>query len=1025
MRRLLILTTLLLAALTDLSAASRPIAAFKPMCDSLTSYLRQDAYINTKLYVSGASVSGGKLNLIFNNTLSEYPLRQRHLHTIYSIIDATLPDKYIDYKGNVTVRTDGKMLEDLIPGYFSADRYNPYVRDHIKKTSAGRAALVPLITRLSEPNAITHGLQGRHIALWQSHGFYYEQSLRRWEWQRGRLMQTVEDLYTQSYVIPFLLPMLENAGANVLLPRERDWNTTEIIVDNDGREPGYGEQGTWSVAPGYGFGQKGGYYLDGDNPFEMGTARMTSGAKDDNANECIARWTPDFPHKGRYAVYISYKSVENSTRTALYKVRHSGGSTLFSVNQQMGGGTWICLGFFDFDEGSGNGQGVYLTNSGSSAGAIVSADAVKFGGGTGNIARSPLNPEFEVLPETSGYPRAAEGSRYWLQWAGFTDSIYSPTAFEKDYTDDFQCRAKWVNALAGGSYVNPGRPGYNIPIDLSFAFHSDAGIAPRDSTIGTLAIFTRVINGKDRYPNGEKRDIAREYADVVQTQIVSDIQASYDPHWTRRSLRDKAYAECSQPEVPAMILELLSHQNFNDMRYGLDPGFRFVVSRAIYKGILKYLAYLNDTGFIVQPLPVSGFSAALDDSEGHLHAVLKWKPVEDPQEPTASPDGYIVYSRIDGGGFDNGIPVEGCSARIAIEPGHVYSFKVAAYNAGGRSFDSELLSVGAPSEGGDKKALIVNNFDRISAPLSFETTDSLYAGFLDIVDSGVPYIEDISYCGPQFEFRRSVRWMDDDNAGFGASQGTYETTPVAGNTFDFPYIHGKALLKAGLAFSSCSREAFCDGTASRANAAPEDSTAYADYSLIDLICGKQTRTVKGCNGGARWAYEVFPDDLQIRLARYASAGGNLLVSGAYIASDLWDPIYGFPTDTAYIRKHIAPAISFVTNILKYKWLNTQATAGGGLHSVSSPFHLKAGERYSFNTVPNSVRYHVESPDAIVPVPDSNTFTIFRYDNNIPAGTAYIGPDYNAVSLGFPIEALSSQEQIDALIESLTKMLGLR
>ena len=67
MRRLLILTTLLLAALTDLSAASRPIAAFKPMCDSLTSYLRQDAYINTKLYVSGASVSGGKLNLIFNS----------------------------------------------------------------------------------------------------------------------------------------------------------------------------------------------------------------------------------------------------------------------------------------------------------------------------------------------------------------------------------------------------------------------------------------------------------------------------------------------------------------------------------------------------------------------------------------------------------------------------------------------------------------------------------------------------------------------------------------------------------------------------------------------------------------------------------------------------------------------------------------------------------------------------------------------------------------------------------------------
>ena len=34
-----------------------------------------------------------------------------------------------------------------------------------------------------------------------------------------------------------------------------------------------------------------------------------------------------------------------------------------------------------------------------------------------------------------------------------------------------------------------------------------------------------------------------------------------------------------------MLLELLSHQNFADMRYGSDPRFKFLVSRAIYKGI--------------------------------------------------------------------------------------------------------------------------------------------------------------------------------------------------------------------------------------------------------------------------------------------------------------------------------------------------------------------------------------------------------------------------------------------------------
>ena len=78
----------------------------------------------------------------------------------------------------------------------------------------------PLVTNMSVPTTPTQGLTGRHIAVWHSHGRYYERTLDRWEWQRARLLQTVEDLYTQSYVLPFLVPMLENAGANVLVPRE-------------------------------------------------------------------------------------------------------------------------------------------------------------------------------------------------------------------------------------------------------------------------------------------------------------------------------------------------------------------------------------------------------------------------------------------------------------------------------------------------------------------------------------------------------------------------------------------------------------------------------------------------------------------------------------------------------------------------------------------------------------------------------------------------------------------------------------
>ena len=54
-----------------------------------------------------------------------------------------------------------------------------------------------------------------------------------WGWQRPRLFCTTEDMFTQSFVLPYVIPMLENAGAIVYTPRERDTQKNEIIVDND------------------------------------------------------------------------------------------------------------------------------------------------------------------------------------------------------------------------------------------------------------------------------------------------------------------------------------------------------------------------------------------------------------------------------------------------------------------------------------------------------------------------------------------------------------------------------------------------------------------------------------------------------------------------------------------------------------------------------------------------------------------------------------------------------------------------
>jgi hypothetical protein len=94
------------------------------------------------------------------------------------------------------------------------------------------------------------------------------------------------------------------------------------------------------------------------------------------------------------------------------------------------------------------------------------------------------------------------------------------------------------------------------------------------------------------------------------------------------------------------------------------------------------------------------------------------------------------------------------------------------------------------------QVLVVNGFDRLSAPYNFATKDSI-GGFVDFIDHGVPDKKEYNFIGSQYEFRRRIPWMDDDAAGFGASNANFETTVIAGNTFDYPAVHGKSIAKAG------------------------------------------------------------------------------------------------------------------------------------------------------------------------------------------------------------------------------------
>ena len=560
-------------------------------------------------YTATAKISTPKLNSFDINydrkTIAIYasesfayqPFRPETVEYIYNQVKELLPGPVHYYQ--LTIYADGKPIEDLVPNFYRNKKKD---KERLSLNIDYKGA--PWVKNISRPNEISRGLQDRHIAIWQSHGNYFKNDKNEWGWQRPRLFCTTEDMFTQSFVLPYVIPMLENAGAIVYTPRERDTQKNEIIVDNDTPNASlYLEVGSkkanWTNAPVRGFAQKKTIYKEGENPFTDGTCRFipTERKKKKNKDQVFAEWVPTLPATGKYAVYVSYQTLPNSVSDAKYLVFHNGGVTEFKVNQKIGGGTWVYLGTFEFDKGNNDYGMVVLSNESSEHG-VVCADAVRFGGGMGNIARGG---------RTSGLPRYLEGARYSAQWAGMPYEVYAGRKGENDYTDDINTRSNAINYLSGSSVYNPQQSGLGVPLEMTMALHSDAGGSKTDEFIGSLGIYTTDFNN-GKLNAGTDRYASRDLADILLTQIQKDIYSSYSIPWTRRSMWNRNYSETRLPATPSTIIELLSHQNFADMQLGHDPNFKFTVGRAIYKGILQFITSQHDKEYIVQPLPVSNFA---------------------------------------------------------------------------------------------------------------------------------------------------------------------------------------------------------------------------------------------------------------------------------------------------------------------------------------------------------------------------------------------------------------------------------
>ena len=380
------------------------------------------------------------VSVYLSAAVTNIPVRTSWVSHLKTETGKGLGHRFREYSIQLFARN--RLLEEYIPNYY---RVQAGLYDTVRLTKPYHG--VPLVIRRDRPG-YPGGLDGKHIALWPSHGFFFDQQLDRWQWQRARLWETVEDIFPWTFTTSYLVPMLENAGATVLLPRERDTQIHEVIVDND-RQTGNSKliitngNNKWQNAENPGFLKTDTLY-QGQNPFRMGTYLMLNTFPGDTASLV---YVPDIPETGDYAVYVSWGKTEQCIEKVSYDVRYTGGIARFTVNQCMGAGTWTYLGTFHFNSGMDIPTGSVMI-SGSETKGFLTADAVRFGGGMGNIVRKPgplaeLKQKSsadgqsagEALPpddiyvyndKISGKPRWMEGSRYYLQYAGMPeDAVYN------------------------------------------------------------------------------------------------------------------------------------------------------------------------------------------------------------------------------------------------------------------------------------------------------------------------------------------------------------------------------------------------------------------------------------------------------------------------------------------------------------------------------------------------------------------------------------------------------------------------
>lgn len=548
------------------------------------------------------------------------------------------------------------------------------------------------------PGQPTGALSGKTIFINQSHGWFDDYTVvNRWRVQRGAGNNVLEDFDSATFINMYVLPTLRNAGAKVQTVRESDLQTNMVIVDNAdsstlGTQGRFYTTGTWTTSSINGFKQKTTAAWTGVtvNPFNQGAgANILAAVTTGTTPTATAVYVANIPADGYYNVYASWTGFGARARDARYLVHHSGGVSEVRMDQRIDGYTWNLLGNWYFEKNAPETERqVVLTNvTADTTATNVSADAVRWGGGMGDMNRHTSG--------VSGRPRWEEEAVNYLQFTGFgySGDLYAGDDDEGGGWSDRPQYARWEHSGKDGSVEDA----------LYFAWHTNAA------------------NGTARGLTTYRSDTATANSITFQTimhdTMYAHISNLWIPGWTVRSKNVTNFGENNQNSmgtgIAGFLIEGLFHDTPADAQAYSEPEFRRIYARAMLDGILKYIEQRDGVTLTRLPEIPTNFRV-LTEPNGRMTLTWTAPPARSGSAPYIgnAATSYRVYTSRNGYGFDDGQSVTGTSFTVnGLQPGDLRYFRVAAVNAGGQSFPTETLAARAANPMAST-VLIVNGFDR-------------------------------------------------------------------------------------------------------------------------------------------------------------------------------------------------------------------------------------------------------------------------------------------------------------------------